>query len=97
MEDPKMSVPAPPIPPEYLGRSLVQFGGPVSVASGATSGAITFGQAFPDTYYSVNIDWVSGQNPSFGTRDKTVNSAIIVYTTQITSASAFRWSAWRLV
>jgi len=92
-----MSVPAPPIPPEYLSKSLVQFGGPVSVASGATSGAVTFGEAFPDANYCVNIEWVSGQNPSYGIRAKTVNSAIAVYTTQITTASAFRWSAWRLV
>jgi len=96
MEDLKMSVPAPPIPPEYLGKSLVQKGGPIAVATGSTTSAVTFGIAFPDTSYILAIEWVSGSNPGHGTRSKTVNYCMAQFT-QVTEPSAFLWAAWRLL
>lgn len=73
----------------------VKRGGPVSVSSGATTTAITFSTPFPDTDYSLNIEWVSGSNPSYGARSKTVNYCIAQFT-QVTENSAFNWRAWRL-
>lgn len=91
-----MSVPAPPYAPQHLGKSLVQFGGPISVSSGATSGAITFGTAFPDTNYQATLEWVSGAPPTqgVGIRGKTVNNVIAtLYGTVVDSA--FNWRVWR--
>lgn len=90
-----MSVPAPPYPSEYLGKTLVQKGGPLAVTSGATSSAFTFPTPFPDTNYQVGIEWVSGSTPGYGIRGKTVNYAYTVFTAT-TEASAFKWRAWRL-
>jgi len=90
-----LSVPAPPIPPGYLSKTLVQCGGPVSVSSGATTSAVTFGTAFPDTNYVLAIEWVSGSTPGCGTRGKTVNYCTAAFT-QVTVPSAFLWAAWRL-
>jgi len=90
-----MSVPAPPIPPEYLSKTFAQKGGPIGVSSGAYSSAFTFGVAFPDTAYQVGIEWVSGSSPAYGIRGKTVNYARAVFT-QVTEPSAFNWRAWRI-
>lgn len=72
----------------------VKRGGPISVASGATSSAVTFSTAFPDTDYQLGIEWVSGSIVGYGARSKTVNNCIAVFA-QVTTDSAFTWRAWR--
>ena len=92
-----MSTPAPPYPPGFLSKTLVQKGGPVSVSSGATTTAVTFGTAMPDTSYQADLEWVSGAPPTqgVGIRGKTVNNFIAtLYGTVVDSA--FNWRAWRL-
>jgi len=91
-----MSTPAPRFSPGMLGKTLVQDGGPVSVSSGATTAAVTFGDPFPDADYQVGIEWVSGSTPGYGARGKTVNYFTAVFT-QVTLPSAFNWRAWRIV
>jgi len=90
-----MSVPAPPYTSQQLGKSFLQFGGPISVSSGATTAAITFGTPFQDTSYQVAIEWVSGSIQPFGFRAKTVNYVYAGFG-QVTEPSAFNWRAWRL-
>jgi len=99
-----MGVPAPPYPAEYMGTTFLQRGGPISVGSGATTAAITFGTAFPDTNYRIDLEWVSGAIagavstgylPGAGARNKTVASCIVVFS-QVVTPSAFLWGAWRL-
>jgi len=90
-----MSTPAPRFGHGFLGKTMVQVGGPVSVSSGATTAAVTFGSAFPDTNYGLVLDWVSGSTPGYGARGKTVNYCIATFT-QVTVPSAFKWMAWRI-
>ena len=93
-----MSVPAPPYPPGYLGKTLVQRGGPKFVESGYTTAAITFGTAFPAATYQTALEWVSGSwtgNPSYGFRQKTVDSELAVFD-PVTEKSAFNWRCWRI-
>jgi len=91
-----MSTPAPRFPSTFMGKTFLQKGGPVSVSSGATSAAVTFGDPFPDTDYQIGIDWVSGSTPGYGARGKTVQYFTAVFT-QVTTQSAFQWRAWRIV
>ena len=74
---------------------FTQKGGPIAVASGAYSAAVTFGVAFPDTIYQVGLEWVSGSSPAYGIRRKVESNAVAVFT-QVTEPSAFLWRAWRL-
>lgn len=92
-----MGVPAPPYPSEYMGKTFLQKGGPISVGSGATTAAVTFGTAFPDTSYQVTLEWVSGAPPTqgVGIRAKTVNNVIATFYGTVVD-SAFNWGAWRL-
>ena len=90
-----MSTPAPRFSSGFLSKTLVQKGGPVSVSSGATTAAVTFGTPFPDTEYVLALEWVSGASPAHGTKGKTINYAVADFT-QVTVPSAFLWAAWRL-
>ena len=90
-----MSGPQPPIPPSSLGKTLVQKGGPVAVATGAMTCAITFPTAFPDTNYQCALEWVSGDIQPYAFRAKTVNS-VRAHFDQVEENSAFNWRAWRL-
>ena len=92
-----MSVPAPRYPPGSLSPTLVQAGGPLAVSSGASTGAVTFSVAFPDTDYQVAIEWVSGAPPTqgIGIRSKTVDNYIAAWFGTV-GDGAFVWNAWRL-
>ncbi|MEM2905003.1 MAG: hypothetical protein QW587_04610 [Candidatus Bathyarchaeia archaeon] len=91
------SVPGPPIPSYYLGKALVQAGGPIAVTSGASTGAVTFTITFPDQNYQTGIEWVSGEPPSqgFSIKSKNTDFFIIAYHGNVVN-SAFNWRVWRL-
>lgn len=92
-----MSGPQPPYASETI-RNIVQHGGPIGVATGAGSAAITFGYAFQDTNYQLDIEWVSGPPPTQSCLTPVKNPAYSVITNYGTIASAaFNWQAWRLV
>lgn len=97
-----MSGPQPPYPLEYMSRTSVQKGGPVSVATGSYTFAITFGTPFPDTSYEIFLEWLSGGTFEYAgeclTLSKTVNYAILGAPGggRITRTSTLNWKAWRL-
>jgi len=100
-----MSTPAPRFSPGMLSKTLVQAGGPISVSSGATSAAITFGDPFPDISYGVDLAWVSGGQytfttgssglGNFGMQSRDENYCIAIFP-RVTAPSAFIWRAWRV-
>jgi hypothetical protein len=97
-----LSGPQPPYPFEYISKTSVQKGGPVSVATGSYTFAITFGSAFPDTAYQIAFEWLSGGTFEYAgaplTLSKTVNYAVIGAPGggRVTRDSTLNWRAWRL-
>jgi len=90
------------IKPNDLSTQLVQRGGPISVATGSYTFAVTFPQAFPDTAYQLALEWLSGgtfeQAGACLTLSKTTNYAIVGAPggARVTSDSTLNWRAWRL-